>query len=485
MEKKNEEKLTKLYDLIGSITSVNSKFEWTGRPPLQYNSSDFLTQLRKLKGTSGEFSDDKGVTVHRVQIHRNIITTKPKGVIGNMVICEEAIIQLQRQDIDNTKKQKEFRNTAHCLVLTAKVKVPEDPLEVDPPKDPAKEHRDSLHILSSIALSMRLSDPPFAPLATVDKGDDTARTFGWLLKHMSNATSNKDADQEKAIAMFGGLIEQPSAAAAAKEAYNKFNAHVFNWKMDSKEIKALKPTPKDLLKHSFVAHTKAFMISPETEAYNVKSGRRVAVQRSSVVDWTSSPSFGLILVTLQGGKKPFNWIFIKTYSIQDNAEMNYIIERIEEARQARIPRNRVLSGPSPSRPTSARTGPYIEPVSRAGSSKSVSESSGEGSRPNSASSRSDSAAPPNYMPSDNRSSTSLPPRHTSADPSLNPIQRERPKPRPFSAGSLPRDTSRIEKPDDPANSNFTPTPPLYDFAFNHLTGCSSLPEELELELELL
>ena len=154
------------------------------------------------------------------------------------------------------------------------------------------------------------------------------------------------------------------------------------------------PTNEELLKHSFVAHTKAFMIRPETQACNIQAGRRVAVQRVVVVDWTSSPSFGLVLVTVQGGKRPLNWVFIKSYSIQGNAEMDAIIKQ-NALRASRAKASSDQISVQPARPTSA------------------------------------------------------PPK-------------------------LPG-----------AGASFTPTPPVYDFAFNHLTGCSTLPEELELELELL
>ena len=388
--------------LIQSINSKDSKFGWIHRSPLKYNSSDFSTELRRLKGTSGEIVINKGITVYRVQIHRSIIMTKLKGQQGNRVVCEEAIIQLQKQVIDNSTKQKEFKNTPDCLVLTARVKL------ADPRSGVGGEHKDNIHLLASHAFSMQIMDK-HTPHAVVDRGDDTMRTFGWLLQQMSNITSDKAPNQLKAKKMFENLaIEYTPAREAASEEYIKSRTKYLNVTRKTyderrkepitSETHENPPTNEELLKHSFVAHTKAFMIRPETQACNIQAGRRVAVQRVVVVDWTSSPSFGLVLVTVQGGKRPLNWVFIKSYSIQGNAEMDAIIK---------------------------------QNALRASRAKASSD-------------------------------------HISVQPLVQPA-------RPTSAPpKLPG-----------AGASFTPTPPVYDFAVNHLTGCSTLPEELELVLELL
>ena len=422
--------------LIESINSKDSKFGWIHRPPLKYNSSDFSTELRRLKGTSGEIVINKGITVYRVQIHRSIIMTKLKGQQGNMVVCEEAIIQLQKQVIDNSTKQKEFKNTPDCLVLTARVKLADPNSDVGGPPNANKpkqgvsvvvEHKDNIHLLASHAFSMQIMDK-HTPHAVVDRGDDTMRTFGWLLQQMSNITSDKAPNQLKAKKMFENLaIKYTPARTAASEEYIKSRMKYLNvtrttYDERSKgptasETHEKPPTNEELLKHSFVAHTKAFMIRPETQACNIQAGRRVAVQRVVVVDWTSSPSFGLVLVTVQGGKRPLNWVFIKSYSIQGNAEMDAII------RQNALRANRAKASEISDHDIKVR------PV-RSASAHSLSN-------------------PP--VPSD-----------------------------PLPAGTPARPASASS-----TRSSFTPTPPVYDFAFNHLTGCSTLPEELELELELL
>jgi hypothetical protein len=367
--------------VIGSITSNPSKFLWENlyRPP--HNSSDYSTQLYTLTGTSENIQHAGEASEYRIKIYRKLVVTGVKETHGmpknTMIVCEEAIIQLQYRRTVLTSDQDKFRNTRTCLVLSARIQLP----------DTNSHTMDHLHVQSTGALSMVLKTPAIKSDIITKRSDDSMMTFGWLAKKMSDPTSNKPHAQIAATKMFGKLMTHPSVIDAAK---GIFKTKVAIHKRTSVDKVQAAPDNSEILRHSFIAHTKAFMLNPkscDTSRARMKSSglepsSKAVVQRLSVVEWFTTPSFAFIVVSLQGGEKPLLWVFTKSYCIRGTDQMTKIFQRAQ---------------------------------SRA----------------------SDDAIAPS-----------------------------------------------IEKP-PPAQSHFTPLPPPCDFTFDRLAGCSTLPEELELELELL
>jgi len=320
----NKGQIEEIIQHLNSMNELKSAIRWTrnqrSRP---YKTSDFITYLCRASGVTTEFADTRTCIVRKIEIHKKMVVTRIKdetSTKGLMVMCEEIILQLREKNTDNTKNGKKYRNTETCLILTSRAQ---------PVKDGrSKNEPDYIHFQGMGSFSLNLEHKPINYDGILDRKIDMVVSTAWLIDRMSDATSDKVEKNTAASNVFEKLTSTLSVIQAASK--TRINRYIAREQLPPSAVINTEPlTPAiqiEILQNSFISFQRAHMILPKHSKCKLDNKK---VQRSTALEFFTTPSFALIVLSITGGDKPFNYVFLKTYSIHGSAKTAMFISAIK------------------------------------------------------------------------------------------------------------------------------------------------------------
>lgn len=332
----------KILSLLDEMTSHSSTIRWINtHRPRTYKTSDYITYLCRTTGISSEIPGTNTFTVRRIEIHKKMVLTRIKDSTsssGLMVMCEEIIIQLQEKHKDLTTDAKNFNNTSTCLVLTSRAQ--EEKGYIKDANGKLLSQPDCIHYQGMGSLSIILSENPIDYAGILDRKIDMIVTTAWLIEQLSNATSNKSANNEKALKLFQKLVTYEHTTHDKKSGRSVSNGQPIRDAASITRIRrfmAQEKTPPtiripaddrlDIIQNSFLTFQRAHMILPRKNKFTSENN---PTQRCTVLEFFTTPSFALMVIAITGGEKPLNYVFLKTYGIHGCSKTNEIVGKHED-----------------------------------------------------------------------------------------------------------------------------------------------------------
>lgn len=298
------QKLDGVYSRLNKMTKNDSTIKWTSDPVKTFVTSDYCTSLCAVYGGMHKIDKYSSAVLHSLKIYRKIITTALKEsnqiTKGNIVLCEEVIIQVIEKDTGGSNARKRGK----CLILTART-----------------TGTPAMHFQGLNAFTVEMHQTP------VKNPDSKSRVFesmfsaGWLLAQINNATSNDNGKVKSAAVFFNDLLESDSVKNTSKVLYERRLKKRDKNPNDTDEVKiytgAIKPIT---LENSFIAHQRSFLIHPGKD-----------ILASVTREWHTGPSFSIIVFSTLGDR-PSTYVFVQTYSVFGNENIQDILDRDEEPR---------------------------------------------------------------------------------------------------------------------------------------------------------
>jgi hypothetical protein len=299
---------------INKMTDPDSNINWTNKCIKRFDTSDYSTYLCTVEGILTQIHGGSRPENYRVKIYRKMIITglKESDILskGNMVVCEEVIIQLEVRGESANKKGTVFKNTDSCLIFTAK-------------KSLSEQLHSSLHFQGKGAFSVLIPSDSVSAFNPITRQDDVMISVGWLVNKINNCTKNNRASVESSVTFFENIFKNDDQTPylddiATKQAKAEHIRRVqlikktTNRAHEAEESrpKAAEPTKDKIVANSFLGHQRIV---------NVHDRNRL----TRWITWFSTPSFALVVCSPPDSDVLF--LFIKTYHIAGNQNTENVI----------------------------------------------------------------------------------------------------------------------------------------------------------------
>jgi hypothetical protein len=432
---------------IQTMAQYNSDINWTFNDCTRFDTSDYSTYLCEAEGMLDNINNHDDPVKYRVMIYRKIVLTGFKETeiltTGNTVMCEEVIIQLQTSGDSPSNDAVAFKNTESCLIFSA--------------RNSLNGEHTSMHFQGKGAFSVDIpSDGKFNPLR---RDHDVMMSTGWLVNKINESTKNDDDSVGKAAAFFLELIKDQHVrnAAEAQAKRNKQSASEQAPQPDASPRDDTPPRPADvpgqqsdngdqpdnltIVENSFIAHQKTVLL-------------RARGTYSSIhcIDWVSAPSFALVVLS-PSSDDHIRYLVLKTYQIGGNRRTDEIASSNSDGWSYRS---------APSNTTSR--------AHSAARSRDSVDTRGT-----------DTAGDSNA----NKDPSPIYPQALDKDTIYGGSRQKQITPGDRSGATTPRKPERKIKDWNPSDEIWRDNPEDYSGSQFRSLITSSLPEELELELELI
>jgi hypothetical protein len=303
-----EDAFNRVLSSIQTMAQYNSDINWTIDGFTRFDTSDYSTYLCEAEGILENINNDDDPIKYRVMIYRRVVLTgfKESEILtkGNIVMCEEVIIQLQTSGESPNNDAVTFKNTESCLVFSARNSLGND--------------NTSMHFQGHGAFSVDIPSTEKGKFNPMRRDHDVMTSFGWLVNKINESTKNDDDSVGRAADFFKILIDDENVQKAAKAQANK------NKKDDATPQQGLaqglgrQPDNGNsldrltLIENSFIAHQKTVLLQARSRNSSIHC-----------IDWVSGPSFALAVLS-PSSDGHIRYLVLKTYHILGNAQTDQL-----------------------------------------------------------------------------------------------------------------------------------------------------------------
>jgi hypothetical protein len=292
--------------MIREMASPESTVKWTEKSSRRFDSADYSTHICAVNGVIELASDNENSTNHRFVIQRKYVTTclKKSSVLthGNMVICEEIVIQMQSRggSPGSTPDSLRFTNTDSSLIITAQ--------NISETSTDENQKKEKLHFQGKNALSVTIPDEKFL---TIRRDEHSMKSLGWLLGMINSASKHTTADATTPTVFFNAIISdtavKKNAIAKYRERISRNNQELYIKLQGTDDDSILRDKIDErhymILQNSFITHQKTCLIQDRCHGHAIK-----------LEEWFSTSSFAVIVVS-PASKPDLNYVFIRTYQL--------------------------------------------------------------------------------------------------------------------------------------------------------------------------